>query len=114
MSHPASEAVQAARALKLSLAAELAGPLADQAREQNWAYEDDLAAVLGRQAAAREANGAATRIRRAHFPRMSTLEDFNWSYQPSAPRQLIDHLAGSAFVAKADNIVLLGPPGNVQ
>lgn len=111
MTGPVSEAVAAARMLHLPVVAELAGSLADQARDQHWGYEEYLAAILHRQAAAREANGATTRIRRAHFPRMCTLDDFNWSYQPSAPRQLIEHLATSTFVAKSDNVVLLGPPG---
>lgn len=111
MSDPAAEAIHQARALRLPLVAELAGSLADQARDQHWSFEDYLAAVLGRQAAAREANGTTTRIRRAHFPRTCTMEDFNWSYQPAAPRQLVEHLATSTFIGNADNVILLGPPG---
>ncbi|MET3172784.1 UNVERIFIED_ORG: chromosomal replication initiation ATPase DnaA [Arthrobacter sp. UYCu721] len=41
-----------------------------------------------------------------------------WSYEEylaavmdRAPRELISHLATSTFVAKADNVILLGPPG---
>ena len=105
------DVIHAARVLHLPVIAELAGPMADQARDQHWGFEEYLAALLGRQAAAREANGATTRMRRAHFPRTSTMEDFNWAYQPSAPRQLIEHLATSTFIPKTDNVVLLGPPG---
>ena len=111
MASPISDAVAAARMLRLPIVAETAGPLADQARDLHWSFEEYLGALLGRQAAAREANGTATRIRRAHFPRTSTLEDFNWAYQPTAPRQLVEHLATSTFIGKADNVVLLGPPG---
>ncbi len=105
------DVIHAARVLHLPVIAELAGPMADQARDQHWGFEEYLAALLGRQAAAREANGVTTRMRRAHFPRTSTMEDFNWAYQPSAPRQLIEHLATSTFIPKTDNVVLLGPPG---
>jgi len=111
MNNPLTDAIHAARVLRLPVVAEHAGPLADQGRDQHWSYEEYLAALLGRQAAVREANGATTRLRRAHFPRMTTMEDFNWDYQPSAPRQTIEHLATSTFVAKANNIILLGPPG---
>ena len=111
MTGPLSDAIAAARMLRLPIVAEMAGPLADQARDQHWSFEEYLGALLGRQAAAREANGATTRTRRAHFPRTSTLEDFNWAYQTSAPRQLVEHLATSTFIGKADNVVLLGPPG---
>jgi len=111
MTSELSDAIAAARMLRLPIVADQAGPLADQARDQHWGYEEYLAALLQRQAAAREANGATTRLRRAHFPRTSTLEDFNWAYQPSAPRQLVEHLATSTFITKSDNVVLLGPPG---
>jgi DNA replication protein DnaC len=111
MDQPLSEALYAARALKLPVIAEYAASLADQARDSGWSYEEYLAALLGKQAATREAKGLVTRIRRAHFPKSTTLEDFNWDFQPSAPRQLIEHLATATFVAKAENIVLLGPPG---
>ena len=109
--NPLTDAVHAARVLRLPIVAEQAGTLADQARDEHWTHEEYLAALLARQAAAREANGATTRLRRAHFPRVATLEDFNFAYQPSAPRALIEHLATSTFVTKADNIILLGPPG---
>jgi len=111
MDQALDEAIRCARVLRLPIVAEQAAPLADQGRDQGWGFEDYLAAILGKQAAAREANGATTRLRRAHFPRVATLEDFNWSYQPSAPRTTIEHLATSTFVGKADNVVLLGPPG---
>lgn len=109
--NPLDDAIHAARVLRLPIIAEQAGPLADQSRDQHWSLEEYLAALLGRQAAAREANGVTTRIRRAHFPRICTMEDFNWDWQPTAPRQTIEHLATSTFIGKAGNIVLLGPPG---
>jgi DNA replication protein DnaC len=111
MPNPTSDAIGAARMLHLPVIADLAARIADQARAEHWSYEDYLAALLGRQAAARETNGMITRTRRAHFPRTCTLEDFNFDYQPSAPRQLVEHLATSTFIGKADNVVLLGPPG---
>ena len=111
MTSPLSDAIAAARMLHLPIVADQAETLADEARDRAWGYEEYLAALLQRQAAVREANGTLTRIRRAHFPRTSTLEDFNWTYQPTAPRQLVEHLATSTFITKADNVVLLGPPG---
>ncbi len=111
MSTPSAEAIQAARVLRLPIVAGLVDTLADQARDQHWTHEEYLAALLTRQASAREANGVTTRIRRAHFPRTCTLEEFNWDWQASAPRQTIEHLATSTFITKTENVVLLGPPG---
>jgi DNA replication protein DnaC len=111
MTSPVSDAVAAARMLRLPVVADQIATMADQARDLGWSFEEYLAALLQRQAGAREANGATTRIRRAHFPKTCTLDDFNWAYQSTAPRQLVEHLATSTFIGKADNVVLLGPPG---
>ena len=111
MSTPISEIAYATRVLRLPIVGQQAAQLAEQGRDQQWSFEEYLSALLGRQAATRETNGVTTRIRRAHFPKTSTLEEFNWAYQPSAPRQLIEHLATSSFIGKANNLVLLGPPG---
>lgn len=85
--------------------------LADQAREANWSHEEYLAALLQRQVADRESKGTVMRIRTAHFPSIKTLEDFNLDHLPSLRRDVLAHLATGTFVAKADNVILLGPPG---
>jgi DNA replication protein DnaC len=85
--------------------------LADQARDQNWSHEEYLAALLQRQVADRESKGTTMRIRTAHFPSIKTLEDFNLDHLPSLRRDLLAHLATGTFVSKADNVILLGPPG---
>ena len=84
--------------------------LAAQARDQGWSHEDYLATVLQRQVADREANATALRIAGAHFPQVKTLEDFNTDHQPSLRRDILAHLATTNWVAKADNVVLLGLP----
>jgi DNA replication protein DnaC len=85
--------------------------LAGTAREQGWSHEEYLAAVLGREVAAREAHGADARIRRAGFPARKTLEDFDFAHAPGLDRELIVHLGMADFVAAKSNVVLLGPPG---
>ena len=84
--------------------------IADQARDLGWSHEQYLAAVLERQAADREAAGTMMRIRTAHFPAMKTLEDFNYDHLPSLRRDILAHLATATYVAKAENVILLGPP----
>ncbi|SCC70035.1 IstB-like ATP binding protein [Rhodococcus qingshengii] len=51
------------------------------------------------------------RIRTAHFPAVKTLEDFNLDRLPSLRREVLAPLATETFVAKAENVILLGPPG---
>jgi hypothetical protein len=43
--------------------------------------------------ACRDASGARMRVRAAGFPATKTLEDFDWSAQPSADKPLVLHLA---------------------
>ena len=42
---------------------------------------------------------------------MKTLEQFDFSFQPSIDRKVMRELATLGFVARAENVVLLGPPG---
>ena len=100
-----------ARALKTPTIGKVWEDLASRAREENWAHEEYLAAVLERQVADRESAGTIMRIRTAHFPQIKTLEDFNLDHIPSLRRDVLAHLATSTFVAKRENVILLGPPG---
>jgi DNA replication protein DnaC len=99
------------RALKTPTIAAFWEELAAQARDENWSHEEYLAALLQRQVADRESKGTVMRIRTAHFPQVKTLEDFNLDHLPSLRRDVLAHLATGTFVAKAENVILLGPPG---
>ncbi|MBP2370414.1 DNA replication protein DnaC [Pseudonocardia parietis] len=97
--------------LKTPTIARVWDDLAAQARDLNWSHEEYLTAVLERQVADRESAGTTMRIRTAHFPAVKTLEEFNLDHLPSLRRDLLAHLATGTFVAKAENVILLGPPG---
>ena len=45
------------------------------------------------------------------FPIKRTLDDFDFSFQPSIDKRQIDELATMRFVENTENIVFLGPPG---
>jgi DNA replication protein DnaC len=99
------------RVLKIPTIGRCWEELAAQARDENWSHEEYLAAVLQRQVAERESAGTMMRIRTAHFPAVKTIEDFNLDHLPSLRRDVLAHLATGTFVAKAENVILLGPPG---
>ena len=99
-----------AGALQAPRILDVAGGLADQARDAGWTFEDYLAAVLEREVSARNASGAELRIRAAGFGARKTLEDFDFDAQP-AVRNQIASLASGGFLTEARNVVLLGPPG---
>jgi DNA replication protein DnaC len=107
----ASQIAYLARAMKTPHLPEAAERLAERARDESWTHLEYLAAVLGREVAAREASGADARIKAAKFPTRKSLDEFNFDHQPSLNRDTIAHLGTLAFVQKAENVVLLGPPG---
>ena len=81
------------------------------AREQEWPYERFLETLLEAEVFARDASGARMRVRAAGFPALKTLEDFDWSAQPSAEKPLVLHLAQLAWIEEQANVCFFGPPG---
>src|SRR5437867_11127497 len=51
------------------------------------------------------------RVRAAGFPALKTLDEFDWSAQPSAERPLVLHLAQLAWIEERANVCFFGPPG---
>jgi DNA replication protein DnaC len=100
-----------ATALKAPRIRDSAARLADQARDAGWTHEEYLSAVLSREVSSRESSGSELRIRAAGFPARKAIEEFSFDHQPGLSRDTIAHLATSQFIAKAQNVVLLGPPG---
>ncbi len=89
----------------------MSGRLAERARDEGWDYEAYLAAVLAEEVSARDSHGGSARVKAARFPAVKTLDDFDFTVQTSVSRQVIAHLAQLDFLAEAQNVVFLGPPG---
>ena len=106
-----SEVAFLARALKAPRLRERAGALAERAREDEWSYEEYLAAVLGEEVAARESHGGEARVKAARFPAVKTLDDFDFGFARSLKREAVLHLHQLDFLAEHMNVIFLGPPG---
>jgi DNA replication protein DnaC len=111
MSAKASELAHLFRALKAPAAARSLPKLADRARQEEWSYERFVEALLQTEVASREASGGELRIKAARFPARKTLEEFDFSFQTSVRKTLIQHLGQLDFLHAKENVVLLGPPG---
>lgn len=99
------------RALRLPHMAAVLPATVQRAGDESWSYEQFLAALLEQEAFGREQSGINQRIRQARFPALKTLEQFDFTAQPSVKRQLILHLASMRFVEARENVIFLGPPG---
>ncbi|MEJ7655434.1 MAG: IS21-like element helper ATPase IstB [Thermoleophilaceae bacterium] len=99
------------RALKAPAAARAMPKLAERARSEEWSHERFLEAVLSTEVSSRESHGGEGRIRAARFGARKTLEEFDFTFQRSIKRQVIEHLGQLDFLHAKENVVLLGPPG---
>ena len=50
-------------------------------------------------------------MRSSRLPVVKTLDEFDFSFQPSIKREQIENLHELGFVERKENVVLLGPPG---
>jgi IstB-like ATP binding protein len=98
------------RALKMPAAARTLGKLADRARAEEWSYERFVQTLLETEVSPREGHGCEARIRQARFPARKTLEEFDFTFQRSVRKTVIEHLGQLDFLHTKDCIVALGPP----
>src|SRR5437588_3419177 len=106
-----SELTHLFRELKAPAAARALPKLAERARSEEWSYEKFAQALLSTEVSAREAHGGEGRIRSARFPARKTLEEFDFTFQRSVKKTVIEHLGQLDFLHAKDCIVALGPPG---
>jgi DNA replication protein DnaC len=99
------------RALKAPAAARALPKLVERARDEEWSYERFAEALLSTEISSRESSGGQLRIRAARFPSRKTLEEFDFTFQRSVKKQVIEHLGQLDFLHAKENVVLLGPPG---
>jgi DNA replication protein DnaC len=111
MTRPSTELAHLFRALKAPAAARALPKLADRARDEEWTFERFAAALLKTEVDSRDSHGGQGRIKAARFPARKTLEEFDFAFQASIPKNQVLHLGQLDFLAGRENVVLLGPPG---
>jgi DNA replication protein DnaC len=97
--------------LRLNRAAECFATLVEQARAEGWDHLKLLAAVVGEEVTATRNRRLVARLRFAHFPARRTIEEFDFEFQPSVDRKLVEDLATLRFVKEGRPVLFLGQPG---
>ncbi len=97
--------------LKLARIAERLDGVAEEAAKQEWTYLEFLEHLLEAEVSARYERDVAMKTKLAHFPFLKTLDQFDFSFQPSINERQVRELATLRFVANGENVLLLGPPG---
>jgi DNA replication protein DnaC len=97
--------------LKLDRMAAVLDRLAEDAAKDDLSYLTFLDRLLEEEVTTRLARSVEMRTKLARFPFLKSLADFDFSFQPAIDERLVRDLATVRFVANAENVVLLGPPG---
>lgn len=97
--------------LGLARAGECFATLADDARAHEWTHIEYLARLLAEETTATRNRRMAARLRYARFPFHKRIEDFDFEFQPTIDRKLIEDLATLRFVGENRPILFLGQPG---
>ena len=97
--------------LKLTAAAEQLPAALEAAEKAKPGYTQFLHDLLDVEVAATRERRLASRLRLAGFPSTKTLEEFDFTAQPSLDRRLVDELATLRFIEEKANVLAIGPPG---
>jgi DNA replication protein DnaC len=81
------------------------------AEKDDVSYSECITRLLRAQWHHRQETALAWRIKRASLPECWSLASFPFAQQPGVSRKQIHTLAELDFVAKAENLVLIGPTG---
>ena len=81
------------------------------AEKQDISYSEFVAGLLRAQWHQRQESALEWRIKNANLPERWSLETFPWARQPGVKRKQIHAFAELDFIAKAENLVFVGPTG---
>ncbi len=97
--------------LRLSGLAQSLDVRLQEARGHNLSHAEFLELILQDEVHVRNERLIERRVKAAGFRERRTLEDFDWSFNPSVPRKQVFDLATGGFIREPRDVLWLGPPG---
>ena len=85
--------------------------ITEKASHNNLSYPEYLSLLLEEELKRKNDGTVKTKITKARFPFIKTLEEFDFSFQPSLREKEIIALSSLDFIEKKENVIFLGPPG---
>jgi DNA replication protein DnaC len=85
--------------------------LAEQAIKEKQSHLSYLEVLLGTEVEERERHTIARRIQEAHFPKVKTLEEFEFQKASHLPAALIRNLAEGGYLSRSEPVIFLGETG---
>jgi DNA replication protein DnaC len=99
------------RALKLKGMISCYRELAERAALGKLQYEEYLSLVLEEELRGKTERSLKSKIQKARFPFIKTMEEFDFSFQPGLGEKEILRLGSLEFIENKGNLIFLGPPG---
>ena len=99
------------RKLRLSGLAQSLDVRLQEAAGHSLSHAEFLELILQDELAVRSDRQIGRRVKAACFRETRTLEDFDWSFNPSIKKRQLFDLATCRFVREGRDVLLLGPPG---
>lgn len=99
------------RRLHLPTVRRLHGELALRAEEEGMGYRSYLEILIAEEIAHRAQTRITRSVRKARFPFLRTVEDFDFTFQTSVRLQMLGTLLGPELVGEGRSAILSGPPG---
>lgn len=106
-----SNVVDNLNTLKLDKMASCLSEYIDRINKENIPFLDALYELTKLEIANKAERSSQFNIRIAHFPYYRTLEDFDFTFQPSINKEQILELSSLRFIEEKKNILLIGSPG---
>ena len=82
-----------------------------RAEQEEMSYHDYLALLVGEEVAHRTQTRVQRSVRKAKFPFLGAIEDFDFTFQTSVRLQLLGSFLGPEFVSEGRSLILSGPTG---
>ena len=99
------------RSIRLSGMAQRLNLRIQEASANELSHLDFLQNLVADELSIRRDRLLQRRLKQAQLPELKTLDQFDFAFNPSINRAQIKQLASCAFIARAGNILLIGPPG---
>lgn len=99
------------RQLKLSGVVKSLETRNEQAIKEKLSYMEFIELIISDEISNRQSNSKHNKIKKAKFPQLKTLEEYNFEFQPTINKRFIYDLGTCEFIRKKYNIAFIGPPG---
>ena len=97
--------------LHLPTVRRLYAELEERAAEEHISYRDYVALLMAEEIAHRAQTRIQRSVRKAKFPFLAPIEDFDFTFQTSVRLQLLGSFLGPELVTEGRNLILSGPTG---